>query len=155
MAIIPIIDAPDTPSPIATPTLEEVAVGATANDGTGDTIRAAWTKSNENFGMMLGALQAAAPQAWDVTSVQTADYTATTGSVVIRMNTTAGDLDVILPAAADVEGHCLEIVKWDNSSNDVICVLDGTDVFYGTTGTLTSQYEVLRLRSVGTGWLKV
>lgn len=155
MPAIPVIDAPDTPSPIATPTLDEVAIGTTPNDGTGDTIRAAWTKANENFGMMLGALQAAAPQAWDVTSVQTADYTATTGSVVIRMNTTAGNLDVNLPAAADVEGHYLEIVKWDSSSNDVICVLDGTDVFYGTAGTLTSQYEVLRLRSVGTGWLKV
>lgn len=153
-ALVP-IDPKDEPSPVALPTLDEINTGTTANDGTGDTIRAAWTKSNKNYSKLLGALTGYAPQAWEVTSVQTANYTATVGSFCILMDTTSGNKNVTLPPAADVEGHCIEIVKWDSSTNDVICVLDGADVFYGTAGTVLSQYEVLRLRSVGTGWLKV
>ena len=102
MPTIAPVDTPDSPSPVPVPTLDEVAVGTTANDGTGDTIRAAWTKSNNNHGKLLGALQTCAPQAWSVTSEQTTDHTATVGSFCIRMDTTGGDLDVILPPAADV-----------------------------------------------------
>lgn len=155
MAILVPTNPSDNVSPTPLPDLEAVATGTTANDGTGDTVRAAWIKANDNFAILLGALTAYAPQAWIVPDVMTADHDATVGSYCLRLNTTAGNLDVNLPPAADVEGHCLEIVKWDSSTNDVICVLDGSDVFYGTTGVLTSQYEVLRLRSVGTGWLKV
>lgn len=155
MAILTPTSPHDSPSPVAPPSLEEVAVGTTANDGTGDPIRTAWSKTNENFAALLGALTGYAPQAWTVPDPLTADHNATVGSYCLRLNTTVGNLDVNLPPASGVEGHCLEIVKWDSSANDVICVLDGSDVFYGTTGVLTSQYEVLRLRSVGTGWLKV
>lgn len=142
-------------TPLPAPDLSSISTGTVPDDGTGDTPYSVGNKINDNFTEILAALNQAAPQAWAVSPIETTDYTVLVGSYCVRLNTTAGDLDVILPPALGVEGHCIEVVKWDNSANDVICVLDGPDVFYGTTGILTTQYETLRLRSVGNGWLKV
>jgi hypothetical protein len=157
MSLLPVIDPPASPSPIPVPDLDAVAVGTTANDGTGDPMRTAFGKVNTNLSTMLGALQAAAPVAWTVTDIQTTNYTASVGCFCIRMSATGGDRTVTLPPAADVEGHAIEIIKWDSSGNIVTPIADGTDTLYMASGDeeLTTQYQSIRLRSVGDGWVKV
>lgn len=157
MALLPTIDAPESPSPIPMPDLEAIGVGTTANDGTGDPLRTAFGKVNTNLSTMLGALQTAAPIAWTVTDIQTTNYTASVGCFLIRMSATGGARTVTLPPAADVEGHAIEIIKWDASANIVTPIADGTDTLYMASGDeeLTAQYQSIRLRSVGDGWVKV
>ena len=71
------------------------------------------------------------------------------------MNATGGAKTVTMPPAADVKGHVYEIIKWDSSGNSVSLVADGTDTLYGGAVSTTTQYGVLKVRSVGDGWVKV
>lgn len=155
MALITEEDAPAAPSPVLVPDLEALFLGTTTNDETGTKAKAGGAIINANFARLLGALQLYAPQAWEVTTVQIADYTASVGSFCIRMDTTAGNLNVTLPVAAEVVGHLYRIAKWDSSANDVFVVKDAGDSWYGFGGSLTSQYEVVTLMAMPDGWLKV
>lgn len=155
MALIGEDDSPPAPSPVPLPELEAVDTGTTANDGTGDPLRTSFDKINANLALLLGQLQRYSPQAWEVTTIQTADYAASVGSYCIRMDTTAGNLNVTLPVAADVEGQIYRIVKWDSSANDVVVVKDSGDSWFGFGGSLTSQYEVVTLMAMPDGWLKI
>lgn len=155
MAVLPEIDAPDSPSPIPVPTITAIGVGTTANDGTGDPLRTAFTRTNTALSQLLGALKGAAPVAWTVTDIQTTNYTASVGCYLIRMSATGGARTVTLPAASDVKGHSIEVIKWDSSGNSVSLVADGTDTLYGGAVSTTTQYGVLKVRSVGDGWVKV
>lgn len=149
-------DAPDSPSPIDLPTLDGVSNGTSDDDGTGDDFRTAFGKINDSFSAVLGTIQKCAAQAWEIPTVQTANYTATVGGYCIRMDATSADRSVLLPPAADVLGHVIEICKWDSSANSVFAVPDGVETIYGHSGELTTQYEVLRLRAVAVGgWLAV
>ena len=155
MAAIEIPASVDTPLPM--PDLTSVDTGTVADDGTGDTPYSAGNKINDNFTAILAALNQVAPQGWEIPSVQTLDYDATVGSFCIRMDATLGDLSVNLPAASAVEGHAIEIVKWDASANIITPIADGSDTLFMASGAgnLTTRYQSVRLRSVGNGWVKV
>lgn len=157
MPSLPITGAPGSSSTVPIPTLTGVGVGTTPNDGTGDTLRVGFGKVNDNLSAVLGALAATAPIAWEVPGVQTVNYTASVGCFCIRMDATGGAKTVTLPAASAVKGHCYEIIKWDSSGNSVSLVPDGTDTLFTTGGTATTstQYGLIRVRSVGNGWVKV
>ncbi|RSV36409.1 hypothetical protein CA234_18620, partial [Sphingomonas sp. ABOLE] len=94
---------------------QSINVGAVANDGTGDTERAAWIKANANFDELYdGAARLPKIE-------KTAAYTASTDDCgsSIRADASDGAFAITLPASAVREGDFLRVHKGDASSNRV------------------------------------
>lgn len=90
-------------------------------------------------------------------TTKTANYTATASDYTIRVDATAAPVTITLPVA--VVGKVFEIVKTDNSANDVIVDGNGSDVINipGTgpalTATLADQFSMLIIKcTVANQW---
>ncbi|WP_084582255.1 hypothetical protein [Sphingomonas azotifigens] len=94
---------------------QSIYVGAAANDGTGDSERAAWIKANANFDELYDAA-ARLPKI-----EKTVAYTATSDDCgkSIRADASGGGFTVTLPASAVRDGDFLRVQKGDASTNRV------------------------------------
>jgi hypothetical protein len=94
---------------------QRINVGAAANDGTGDTERAAWIKANANFDELYDG-----PARLPVID-KTAAYTATAADCgqSIRADASDGAFAITLPASAARDGDCLRVQKGDAGGNRV------------------------------------
>ena len=83
----------------------------------------------------------------------TAAYNMATTDAHIEANATSAAMTVLLPSSLDCPGEDFIICKNDSSSNAVSVSGQGTQVIDGqTVWELSSQYEKIRVRSLGTEW---
>lgn len=84
---------------------------------------------------------------------KTAAYTATPYDHTILADTSAGGFTVTLPAAANVKGKMLVILKTSNDSNTLTVDGNASETINGaTTQSSTIQYDAFLLQSDGSGW---
>lgn len=86
----------------------------------------------------------------------TSNYTMAINDSLILADATGGAFTVTLKPAAECKCKLVVIKKTDASANSVTVDGDGSETIDGaTTDSLASQYDVVRLMSDGTQWLKV
>lgn len=86
----------------------------------------------------------------------TAAYTVPAGVGLVRVDATSGGVTVTLPPAANWPGREIYIKKIDASGNAATLARAGSDTIDGSTSAATTtQYAVIGVKSVGTGWDKV
>lgn len=94
-----------------------------------------------------------APSWWNVTTL-TANYTATYGDVYFDCDTTAGNITITLPAAADSFGKKFAFKKITSDANTVVIDGNASETIDGaTTKTLSAQNDSLTIVCDGVvGW---
>lgn len=71
---------------------------------------------------------------------------------MLEVDTSGGDVTVTLPAAADVVGYCMQVVKTE-AANTVTVDADGSETISGSaTVAWTTQHETRTIVSNGAGW---
>jgi hypothetical protein len=124
-----------------------VNIGATANDGTGDNIRAAYNKINANFAIASNLFKATPA------SPQSASVALTNETVVVATNSS---LVFMLPQATNAPGKHVLVVNTLNITNTAVRYTNGLIVWNnqsGTNYTLTNAGQSLQLYAFGTNWL--
>jgi hypothetical protein len=124
-----------------------VNTGTTANDGTGDNIRAAYTKINANFAIASNLFKAtpAFPKS--------ASIAITNETIVVATNSS---LVFMLPQATNAPGKHVWVLNALNITNTAIRYTNGLIVWNnqsGTNYTLTNGGQSLQLYAYGTNWL--
>jgi hypothetical protein len=135
-----------------------INTGSTANDNTGDTLRASWQKANDNFDEIYAALPMTAPEAWVPTltdsgggrtfstTVNTARHTSigfvSTFTADITINSVTGsatgNLRLSLPDAATYDAA---VSIWlDNATTQAKTAVIGK-IVGGTSYCELSHYE--------------
>lgn len=85
----------------------------------------------------------------------TADTTLTALNDVVRIDATAGNVDVTLPDAATWPGKVLWVRRTDSSGHTATLTAAGTDTILGSsTSTIAGGDPALRLMTEGTDWQK-
>lgn len=106
-----------------------INIGTLPNDGSGDPLRVAFQKSNDNFTELYGSV-AALP----VTSVVDSDYTAGTTDYVVLVDNAGVAHTITLDSAVD-QGKPYIVKKITSAStvtidtNNVSCKIDGGDTY--------------------------
>lgn len=123
---------------------QTINVGAAANDGTGDTERAAWIKANANFGELYDAAHRL-PRL-----DKAADYTLLQGDAgrFVRADASGGAIVLTLPASGAADGDVLRVGKMDASANRVTVRTSGG----GDLGWLSAAGDHLELAWWNGGW---
>ena len=125
---------------------QNINIGTVPNDGTGDPLRDAFDKTNDNFIELYDGLAIR-------NIVNTAvNYTAVVGDFVI-VDSTSGNITITLPTAVGIETAIIDISKEDSSTNTVIIQPDGAETINGNA-TLTIQFQNSNatLFSDGSNW---
>lgn len=116
--------------------------------------------NRQNQVSLLSLIQAAINAVADgylfpVSQVTTA-YTMAINDSLILCDATGGAFTVTLRPAAECKCKYVLVKKTDASGNAITVDGDGSETIDGvTTDSLASQYDVIRLMSDGTQWLKV
>lgn len=133
-----------------------INTGTSANDGTGDSLRTSFTKTNSNFTELYSNLL---PNLSTVTS----DTVLNTQTLVVANVSAAGnDIVVTLPNCATrsntyvvVRSHDPASTGYDTKVNTAV----GDGPLYSNPSTITSLYTVpsigARFLSIGTAWLVI
>jgi len=82
----------------------------------------------------------------------TGNRTLTSSNQVIFCNATSGNITINLPLAGSVSGIFYHIKKTDSSSNTVIVDAGSQTIDDGTTATLATQYESIKIVSDGSNY---
>lgn len=82
------------------------------------------------------------------------DSTATSDDQIILADSSAGDVTVTLPPAADMPESSIRVIKYE-SSNAVGVIPDGVETINGSIGSVfvPAQWDSLVLYSTGTEWI--
>ena len=127
---------------------QTINIGTVANDNTGDPIRDAFDKTNDNFTELY-----AGAGAGNVTVVLVTTTSATAAPLQATMvddDTAAGVVTITLPAGS---ANDQQIIKKLGTTANVIIDGDTAETIDGAaTFTLTSQYASLTLLWNGTEW---
>lgn len=116
--------------------------------------------NRQNQVTLLSIIQAAINAVVDgylfpVSEVSTA-YTMNLNDSLILCDATSAAFTVTLKPAAEAKCKLIVIKKTDASANAITIDGDGAETIDGvTTDSLSSQYDVIRLMSDGSQWLKV
>ena len=82
-----------------------------------------------------------------------ANTTLDNSHAVVRVNTTAGNITLTLPAAATATGRIYHVIKTDNSNNNI--VFSVAIMHNGGTTTTTNIPGSHRIQSDGTNWVYI
>lgn len=103
-----------------------------------------------------GAINQLATRRLTVKDTITATYALEDGFDVIPADTTSAAFTITLPKAGKHKGRVIYIKRIDASANNLTVDGDGSETIDGAASiTLTTQWEIRRLTSDGTGWLEL
>lgn len=89
----------------------------------------------------------------NVTTISSSNYTALESDDLILCNCNLNNINIALPAASSLQGHEYTIKKIDSTANTVTINPNGAETIDGESSyTLSSQYQVIQIRSDGTNW---
>ena len=139
---------------------QNINIGTVPNDNTGDPLRDAFDKTNDNF---IELYDDVAQNQSDITDLQndiearnivstSVNYTALIGDFVL-VDATSGDITITLPTAVGADAKIIDLSKVDAGANKVIVQPDGAETINGNS-TLTIQFQNSNatLFSDGSNW---
>jgi hypothetical protein len=127
-----------------------IGVGTTANDGTGDALRDAMVKTNDNFTELYA--KDVILEGGGISNYVSATSTYTLTTTDYTVNCTTNSFTVTLPTAVGIAGK-IYVIK--NSGTGTITVDgNGTQTIDGSlTAVLSIQYESITIQSTGTNFI--
>jgi hypothetical protein len=127
-----------------------IGVGTTANDGTGDALRDAMVKTNDNFTELYA--KDVILEGGGISNYVSATSTYTLTTTDYTVNCTTNSFTVTLPTAVGIAGK-IYVIK--NSGTGTITVDgNGTQTIDGSlTAVLSTQYESITIQSTGTNFI--
>lgn len=86
----------------------------------------------------------------------TGTTTLTTENSLVLVNASSGSVIVNLLPAAACTGQEFDIIKMDSSGNGAVITPTGSELINGSASySLTTQYQSTRIRSTGTGYVRI
>lgn len=133
---------------------QTIGIGSSANDGTGDTLRVAGQKMNDNFTELYGLVGSGTSRfpALAISADTTLDA-ATYNNHAVEVTTSSTDKTLTLPTSGNTDGDEMIVIKADSSAGKVkFAALVGTS----NLAWLTDQYDWIKLHySTNLGWYPV
>jgi hypothetical protein len=130
---------------------QTIGIGSSANDGTGDTLRVAGGKINDNFTELYASVGSGTSRFPAVAiSADTTLTAASHNNHAIEVTTSTTDKTLTLPTTGNTDGDEMIVVKADSSAGKVkFAALAGAS----SLAWLVDQYDWLRLHySANMGW---